>query len=357
VITYNMKISSGSGSSLLLKLIYFWTQTLACSCSKEYSLKAAPQKPVANDKPTHLTHHLKANKVVLSLFLLLCCFSQNSHAVDDAQQQSYHAGFLLDSFPDIERVDLEVALQFWAEQISKQKDIPASVTIYKDIKKMQKDFNQQKINFIVLSPLLILDYFDLKQLADGFKVYAADLSSEELLVVSNKDSNINSVNDFKNKKLSLLQNDAICEMYANTLTLDKFNLPSKIVFNHIDYIYKSPQLIYKLFFKKTDVILVYQRAYELAIELNPQIKHRTQIIHKLPNINRGLGFFHQAVDPQFRERVINILENIHRYPAGQQLLNIFFADKVIRSTVKDLQVLFKLKQKHLKLIDNQLSQK
>jgi len=336
----------------LLKLTYFGAQALACFFSKECSLTPA----VANDKTTNLSHYLKANKVVLLAFILLFCLSKNSYAVEGNPQQSYRAGFLLDSFPDIERIDLETALKFWSKKISEHEGIPASIILYTDIKKMQRDFSQQKINFIVLSPLLILDHFDLEQLADGFKIYGAGSSSEELFVITNKNSNINSVNDFKNQHLSLLKNDAISKMYASTLTLDKFNLQTNMVFNHIDYIFKSFQLIYKLFFNKTDVILVYQHAYELAIELNPQIKHRTQIIHKLANIERGIGFFHKAEDPIFREKVLKIIENIHTYTAGQQLLNIFFADKLIRSNVKDLQVVFKLKQRYLKLIDKQLSQ-
>ncbi len=283
--------------------------------------------------------------------LLLLCFSTNGTATDNnIKKLTLRTGFFLNTFPDIERVDLEAALKYWTSKFSKQTGIPASIHLYKNLKNMKRAFEENNINFIVSSPLAFIENFDLQQLTDGYKVYSEGSATEDLLIITHVDSNINSVADFKNKHLSLLFYDKTCSMFVNTLTLEYFNDKAESVFKHVDHVFKSPQLIYKLFFKQTDIILVYQRAYQLAIELNPQIKRQTRIIHKLPNMYRGLGFFHKRVDPDFRELIITELKNMHTSFQGRQLLNIFYADQLKRSSLKDLSNSLKLKQTYEKLI-------
>lgn len=216
---------------------------------------------------------------------------------------------------------------------------------------MQRALEQDEVNFIVSSPLAIIENFDLQQLTDGYKVYSDGSTTEDLLVITRKDSHINNVKDFKNKHLSLLMNDKLSSIFLNTLTLDHSKQQANNLFKQIDYVDKSSQLIYKLFFKQTDIILIYQQAYKLALELNPQIKHNTQIIYKLPKMHRGIGFFHKRVDPNFRNSVIFELEKIHQSFTGQQLLNIFLTDQLKRSTISDLNNVIKLKQKYDHLIE------
>ncbi len=307
-------------------------------------------------------HFLTSNHYFKSLYLIfsliLISFPSHSFANNKTNQNQFLCtGFLLDAFPDIERADLEVALKYWAEELGRQVNIAATVKIYHDLKQMQLDFEHDKINFIILPPLAIVNYFDPNQLADGYKAYTAGKATEDLLVVTLKQSKINSFGDVKNKHLSLLLNDKVSEMYANILALERFNQKAHNVFHLINYTYKSPQLIYKLFFKQTDVIFIYQNAYDLAIELNPQIKSKTQIIDKLVGIQRGIGFFHKSVDKQFRNKVITEMEQIHNYPQGQQLLNIFFSEKAVRSKVSDLKVTQQLKQRYTQLLKRQAKQK
>ena len=302
----------------------------------------------------------KSTKNILILVFGIISTSLFSHVFATPainQNQSLRTGFLLDTFPDIERVQLETALKFWTEELGRQVDIVATTKIYQDLTQMQSEFEQDEINFIVLSPLAIVNHFDPEQLSDGYKVYAAGSTTEDLLVISAKDSGINSIRDFKNKHLSLLSKDKVCEMYADTLILENFNQKAHNVLKRIDYSYKSTQLIYKLFFKKTDIIFVYQNAYDLAIELNPQIKSKTQVIDTLAGTQRGLGFFHKRVDEKFRNRVITEMEQLHNQPKGQQLLNIFFADKVVRSKISDLKVTQQLKQRYTQLLKLHFQQK
>ncbi|BCG65911.1 MAG: hypothetical protein methR_P3782 [Methyloprofundus sp.] len=293
------------------------------------------------------------SKLLLSL-LLVFGITQTCPADDDLfQQNTLRTGFYLESFPDISLADMEIALRFWVEEVGNGVGIPASIFIYKDLDKMRTDFYQGKINFIVSSPLFIVNEFDLQQLAEGYKIVLSDIATDKILVITHKSSDIQNLKDLGNTQLTLLLNDPIAKMYAEVLSLENYGKNATNVFSRINYTLKSNQLIYKLFFKNTDVIFVYQQAYQLAIELNPQIKDKTLVIAALPDIPRGLGYFHKKVNPEFREAVLTEVEKLDTHPRGQQLLALFQAETVRRSNLGDLKTTQQLKQRYQKLINAQ----
>ncbi len=289
----------------------------------------------------------------LFITLLIMSITNVSLATEDPfQQLTLRTGFYLQSIPDIALADMEVALRFWSEEVGKHAGFKAFITIYKSLDQMRTDFYQGKINFIVSSPLPIVDTFDPALLADGYKIVHSDTSAKnQLLIITHKNSGVNHFKDIKNKQLSILISDPISEMFVDLLSLKYFGKQAKEVFPNIDRIQRSNQLIFKLFFKKTDMILVYRNAYQLAIELNPQIKSNTRVISRLANIPRGLGFFHRKVNPKFRESVLAEMEKLETHPRGRQLMALFHAEKIQRSSIADLKTTQQLKKKYLQLID------
>jgi len=278
--------------------------------------------------------------VILFLSKIALCPAIENESI----QPSLRTGFYLQSFPDITLTDMEVALRFWTEEVGKQVGIDASVIIYKNLETMRTDFYQGKINFIVASPLVIAKNFDQEQLADGYKIVLYGSSADKLLVLSRKESQLDDFKKVHNKRLSLLANEPISKLYAELLSLKNFGKKISQIFNKINYVKNSNLLIYQLFFKDTDIIFVYQAAYNIAKELNPQIGLQTQIIASLSDIPRGLGYFHRREDPVFREKVLSEVEKLGEHIRGQQLLALFSADKIKRSTILDLKTTQQLMQ-------------
>ena len=264
-------------------------------------------------------------------------------------------GFYLNSFPEVQPADIEIALRYWLEALSKKASIPAKTYVYTDIDKMRSDYYQGKLNFIVAAPLSILENIDMAQLVEGYKLTWSGVSADTLLVITGNHSGLNNFNAVKNKHLSMLTNEPMSKMYADVLALENFNMPAKQLFHKISYIKKSSQLIYQLFFQQTDVILVYQVLYNLSCELNPQIREKTQVIAELPAIPRVLGFFHPRVAPEFREKVLSEVEKLNTYPAGNQLLQLLQVDKAIRSNISDLDSVKQLNQRYIQLISKKMA--
>ncbi len=268
-----------------------------------------------------------------------------------SEQDSLRTGFYLNSFADINRVDLEIALNFWVNEITKQFNVLAKTKFYDNIEEMRNDFEQQKINFIVASPLPIINHFNSNHLAEGYKIVWDGSAEDSLLIITLKKSKLNHFSELKNKHLSILSNDPIPQIYLDILALENFGKKARGIFKKISTASKSNQLILQLFFNKTDVIVVYKKFYSLAIELNPQIKKNTQIISTLPGVTRVLGYFHKKVDPIFRNSVLTEIYNLQNHTKGQQLLALFHAEKTTPSSIHDLLSTQQLKRRYQQLIN------
>lgn len=258
-------------------------------------------------------------------------------------------GYYLNAFPDISLEDMEIALRFWSTEISNKSGVTATTTIYQKLDEMREDFYQEKINFIVANPMAIAQEFDLNQLADGFMPIPYGQVANQLIVVTHKQSNLDTFKQLKNKRLTFLLNDLTALIYADVLALKNFGKKANAVFSSIDYIHKSPRQIYTLFFKQTDVIFTYLEPYQLAIELNPQIAMQTQIIAALDNTPRGLGFFHKNTDSALRESIIRHATTKDNSPRWQQLLALFLTEQFKRATPTDIASSIKIYQQYQQL--------
>lgn len=264
-------------------------------------------------------------------------------------EKTLRVGFHRPSFHDYSREELEISVKFLTEEMGKEIGIKTSVTIYEDIDSMRIDFEQGKINLIFASPLLIVTSFDNTLLADGFKLVIEGGDADTLDILTRKNEGMDDFKSLRSKKLSLVESDPAADLYVNFLSRSYFNKDYQNVFIEMPQEKKSHQAILKLFFGQTDVVCVYDNIYQLTAEMNPQILSRTQIIAHIDGILQGAGFFHKNVDPVFRERIITEAIKLNTYARGQQLLELFKADKVLRISSTDLALSKQLYSNYRKL--------
>lgn len=291
---------------------------------------------------------------ILYLFSITFVVNADSSAFE---KQTMRVGFFLNSFPYISRTDAEVGLKYWGEQPGKSQNIESTVDLYDDIHQLHNDFVSGKINFIVASPAVIVTEFDRSLLAEGFTVSKEGSTSQNLVVITRKNANLNSFKDLAGKKVGLLTNDLIAEYYLDYLSLANFQKPYKEMFITTDFESKRSQLVYDLFFKKIDAIIFYEASYQVYVELNPQIKEETQIISNLSDINSGIGLFHKKVPADFRKKIISKWLALGSGPGDQYLLKIFQADKFENADVTTLQTVENFLNEYRYLLNSYLNHK
>lgn len=265
----------------------------------------------------------------------LLVFAVVANADSKFAEKTFRAGFYARAFPDLSYEDLEVSVKLLAEEIGKEANITTNVTIFNDIYLMRKAFELGEINFVVASSLNLANDFDNTLLTDGFKL-VANGPTENLLVLTRKNEGLDEFKTLRGKRLALVEFDPVADLYIEFLALSTFKNGYQTSFKVIPREKKAHQIILKLFFGQADLICIYQNAYRVATELNPQLLSKLQIISQLNGIPQGAGLFHINAPPAFREQVISEVLKLENHARGQQLLQLFKADKAVRINLTDL---------------------
>lgn len=272
-------------------------------------------------------------------------------AADKFTEATFRAGFYARAFPDFSYEDIEISVKLLGEEIGKEAGIPTTITVFNDINLMRKAFELGEINFVIASTLNLANDFDNSLLTDGFKLTPNE-PTENLLIITRKNEGLDKFKTTRGKRLALVEYDPVADLYIDYLALSTFNKNYQNSFKSITRERKAHQIILKLFFGQTDIICVYQNAYKIASELNPQLLSKLQIISQLHGIPQGAGLFHKNVPSEFRERVIAEVMKLETHARGQQFLQLFKAEKTTRANLTDLTVTKQLYIDHQKITRN-----
>lgn len=249
----------------------------------------------------------------------------------------FKIGFHISSFPDLTPMECNQTLDLLAKELGKFAQLKVFNTSYEDIKKMRDDFQQGVFNFVILPPLTIIKYYDTDMLRGGFNATANNQILDTLQLITRKNEGIDDFRVLQGKRISLLENDSLSTLYLGTLVSQLSRKGMADYFYDIDKQKKSQRLIFKLFFKQTDAILIYKSQLQLAIEMNPQIGKTIQVLEQFKSTPRGIGFFHKDVSEKSREYIISQVLRFQKTVRGKQLLEVLKSDQIKRSHLSDLQ--------------------
>mgnify|MGYP003387159272 CR=1 FL=1 len=230
------------------------------------------------------------------------------------------------------KTDLKVATDVMLTKLLTSINYEGEFSYYDDIKKMHKDLENAKLDYVSLNPLNLIKYFDLTKLEPSFSEGAKDINNLYLVVLVNAKSNIKSYKDFKNKKIFINLRDPVSKMY-----IDYHYLKAN---GNLDIYYKnsssSQNSILKLFFNKADITIVRYKNYTTAIELNPQIAKKVLLFEKTTFRNTQIGMFRKNLDPQIKKMFSKQAYLLDKTVQGRQILDIYKTDKLEETNMKDL---------------------
>jgi ABC-type phosphate/phosphonate transport system substrate-binding protein len=124
--------------------------------------------------------------------------------------------------------------------------------------------------------------------------------------------------DLRNQKLSIARGHLVAKRFLD-VTLMQRGLPaSDRFFSEADMDKNSNTAIIDLFFGRVDLVVIPEFGYELALELNPQLRHATTVLAKSEPL------IHEIVGARFdfpKERLDRIRPHLVKLPSRRiQLL-------------------------------------
>ena len=256
-------------------------------------------------------------------------------------------GFYTPVIRDIPRKDVEVSLRFWIEEMARGMKLTYKpVQFYDDFASLRQDFLDGEINFMVATAMGIVQHIPASAIADGFSGYK--LTDDHLVLVVRRDAGIRAPSDLAGKRVGLLEGDELSHIYLETLLMQTKGKLDWSRLGPISYEQRSSKLTHRLFFGQDDAALINRSGYEAALALNPQIGQKLQILHDYSFKSRSphIGLFSTSVSPEHRELITQGGLSLNDSIRGQQVLEIYHADRMVRTPVSDLEPYWELLKTH-----------
>ena len=212
----------------------------------------------------------------------------------------------------------------------------ATVKLYDQASAIEDDYSNKKLDLLALTSN---EYLTLKKRLNltPLVAYVFDGESQDnILLIVNKSSNVESISDLRNKKILIYKpfrdNYSITETWFKTLVLEAKEDYSKFFADNISENYKVSQCVYDLFFKKTDAIVVTKKLYNSLLLLNPQLEKQLKIIKKSGSILYSLLCYTERIKGHkdfTLDELVQKLCDMSKSSTGRQFLNIFRVDGFI----------------------------
>jgi hypothetical protein len=262
-------------------------------------------------------------------------------------------GVHLGALRDVSRTDVDVSLRAWAAEVMKVADVPAEVLFYDALPEIRRDMEAGRVNFVIADGVSILRYFAADELSDGF----GGVGKEEgtMLLLARKKAGIGSARDLAGKRIVLLSDNEISDLWLETTCLRTLRQRCAQASVIVSKEKRSRQQVLKLFFEKADAALVRSQAFEVAAELNPQIRDRLLVVERIAIYPGALGLFSSRVSEEFRDYVINKVPLILDHPRGKQIMEVLQSERIGRVSRSLLEPIRNLMREHETLSEGYLS--
>lgn len=218
------------------------------------------------------------NILNLSLFCVLVTLSSLVLAVETSSKVSIGGTAL--GLRDFKQQDIEIGFRSALNESLTKEGIVTEFTVYKSNDSLQSAIKNKEVDFFFGTPL---EFLSMASFIDKTVIVSGHMNGKykmRLYLLVRKDANIQSLQSLHHKSIYIpgWLLDDIGGLYLDTQLLEKKLTTYSTFFSKIQKSKSSNESILNLFFNKTDAALVTDTEFEIATELNPQIKSELMIL-------------------------------------------------------------------------------
>jgi phosphonate transport system substrate-binding protein len=238
--------------------------------------------------------------------------------------------------------DLEISMNFWAKDFMTEeaRKIGIEITesraaLFDNMQDMHAAFQQGELDMVVGPPLMLSRFFKSDELQDGFTALVSENRPESLLFIARSDKALHSIEAFKGKHIALIDNDELATMFLDSLFLKHVRQPVQGFVGQIDKQQKASRIVLDVYFNKVDGGVVYRSAFDVMVDLNPDIANKIDIVDQYPIKSRNFSFFSHNY-PYAKHLSTLASGAFQASPRAKQILEVFKASEIAACTVSDL---------------------
>lgn len=242
------------------------------------------------------------------------------------------------SFPDVAMSDVRAAMALWTEEVTRNvKGIDTFTTrIYPSVDAMVEAMREGTADIAVLPTI---EYFKVERRLDadlGFVSSQGTGGYHRFLLVVQAGLPAQQLRDLKGLRLCHVTGDTLGLLFLNHALLQQRLPEMDRFFVTVETRAKGSQALTNVFFGRTDACLVTEEAYRITVAMNPQIERKVRILAVSSRMYGALAVYRKGYPASLRQRVLEAVNELKRYPRGAQILNLFQASEIQKATEADL---------------------
>ncbi len=271
----------------------------------------------------------------MKFFLVFCVFLwiPTVTAVQASETKDtpvFHIGLSSATFDTVKQNDAIAALKVWTDTIIKEQGLKekAEVKFFNSSEELSQVYNNNQVDIVSLSTE---DSIRLGLIPDFVYLPARESGSHvSYSIIVHRKAKFQDLGKLRNKKLVVFT--------ANQMLLARFWLKC-VLTKHAPEVAKnslknlisvdSPsKAILQVFFRQADAAVVTTDTFELACELNPQLRKDIQVLSSSPPFIVSFLLFRPTWTGASRDRVESAIIDLHTTPGGRQVLNVFKSSRM-----------------------------
>lgn len=288
----------------------------------------------------------------LALFLLLLLMLLKFDVVvAEPEQKTIVIGGSVVGLREFNQQDMQIGLRSAMNDQLAEKGINIEVNIYATSQELYSAVKEGKVKLIFGTPM---EFFSLEPYMAEAKILSGSVNEKNkmrLYLLVRKDSNIRNIAQIKGKSLDVPRwlIDDIGGLYLDTLLLENKFPDYKSMFASVQKSKNSNQSIINVFFNKNDVALVTESEFEIASELNPQIKLQLAVIQASEPYYSFISAATKTMDTDLMNIAKQAALNLDKTVKGKNILKLFKSSGLLETDISGLENIRNLIQKNQQL--------
>ncbi len=278
--------------------------------------------------------------LLLIFFLHAASFAQKNRSTGNLEKDTIIAGFSAHIFTQANLGDAKAALGVIMNEIIsgywKRGEILTIPKTYNSINEIKKEIEANKLEMITLTSAEYLILKDQVKITPLLTYKWGSIVQDKILLLARQESGIKSVKDLNKKKVSIFSfvtdEFSIPTLWYRTMVLSSNENYKKDYGPFIEQHVKSSQAIMDAFFKKTSAVIVSEKEFNIAKELNPQLGKQFKVIaNSKPILYSAICYTeklkeHKNIDIK---ELIDSFCTVHNKRLGKHFLQIFKVSQFI----------------------------
>ena len=294
----------------------------------------------------------------LSLVLLAWPLAVVGAALLEAQSPAspdvFRVGVSYASFGTLSRNDAGAALKVWAAAVVKERALPLEVRIemFERESELREALARQRVDAATMTAE---EFVQSGQKPEFLFLTARDKSfTEQFVILVRRGSGIEDLPALKGRKLILHSSPktGLAQPWLETLLASRSLAPAKELLGELTTIENPSKAVLRVFFRQSDACVVTANAFELACELNPQLRKELKVLASSPPLIPSFLFFRPGyTSPSHAELEAAILD-LHATTSGQQVLTVFQGSRMEKRPVSCLDTTRQLLGEYQRLLSS-----